>query len=383
MVDIGSSILADEPGTAHLNLNPHHPSTHGLIRLRLTVQNQHIVSANTDIGYMHRGVEKLLESRDFRQGLALANRHDWLGAFSGELGYALALESMLGLDVPPRASWLRTLVAELTRVISHLYFLEYFPHGLSPADIDTPVTSVNSSILLRDQAQQLLETLTGGRVHPMYVQVGGLRHDTPAGWTEQVSHFTTAARKEAPIIAPYLLNPTFAELMRGVGVITHDMAVAHGASGAVGRASGIDVDLRRDAPYAAYEDLRPILRVPTGEAGDVVTRLSIIRNQLDVALDLIDRCVDQLDGLDGPINVPLPKTLRAPEGVHYGWSETPLGIGGYLIVSQGERTPWRVKLRTPSFAHVDLLAHCLVGEHIKNLGPIVGSLFIITGDADR
>ena len=378
IVDIGSATLADESDVilARLDLDPHHPTTHGLIRLRLGISDDDIVAASTEIGFMHRGVEKLLESRDYRQGLALTNRHDWLGAFSGELGYALALETMLGLDVPPRAQWLRTLVAELTRIISHLYFLDYFP---DPQRTASNVVVGNH----RERAQTLVEMLTGGRVHPMYVQVGGLRQDTPPNWLGQVEAFVANLRADIGSVAPYLDSAAFIDQFTGIGVIPNDLAVAHGASGAVGRASGIDVDLRRDAPYGAYGELTDELRVITASAGDVVARLGIVREQVCVALDIITTCATKLADIDGPINVPLPKTLRVPEGIHYGWSETPLGIGGYLVVSQGERTPWRVKLRTPSFAHVNLLGEILVGEKIGNLGPILSSLFIVTGDSDR
>lgn len=361
------------------------------MRLHLQMQGDEIVNAQTEIGYMHRGAEKLLESRDYRQGLALTNRHDWLGAFSGELGYALAVESMLGLDVPERAQWLRTLVAELTRTISHLYFLDHFPvESVTTAqnidDNRVDQSLANGQVAApppREQAQQLLEALTGGRVHPMYVQIGGLRQDVPDGWLDSLRSFTRLLRAQSDHIAPYLDSEVVAERLRGMGVITGDLARAFGASGAVGRASGVDVDLRRDQPYAAYGDLSEFMPVTTAQEGDVFSRLILLRDQIRVSLDLLDRCAEKLSILDGPINVSLPKTLRAPEGIHYGWSETPLGIGGYLVVSHGEKTPWRVSMRTPSFAHASLLSEILVGEQIGNLAPIVSSLFLITGDADR
>ncbi len=395
-VDIGSGRLsgvADHP-VASLNLSTHHPSTHGLIRLHLQLDDEIIVAARTEIGYMHRGAEKLLESRDYRQGLALTNRHDWLGAFSGELGYALAVESMLGLDVPERAQWLRTGVAELSRIISHLYFLDYFPVESVAAthEIDDTYPPGVSAMSLEDQtraashrerAQQLLEALTGGRVHPMYVQIGGLRQDVPAGWLTELTSFISITRAQFDHIAPYLDIDYITEQLRSMGVISNALAMAHGASGAVGRASGVDVDLRRDQPYAAYAELGDAVKVMTAEDGDVLSRLLLLRAQIQVSLDILERCVAKLDQLHGPINVALPKTLRAPEGIHYGWSETPLGIGGYLVVSHGEKTPWRVHMRTPSFAHAALLSDILVGEPIGNLAPIVGSLFVITGDADR
>jgi NADH-quinone oxidoreductase subunit D len=217
----------------------------------------------------------------------------------------------------------------------------------------------------------------------MYVYVGGLRQDAPDGWFDRVSTFTADLRHNFECVGPYLSLPEVVQQFTGVGVLTHELAVAHGASGAVGRASGINVDLRRDAPYAAYAHVRELITVGTGATGDVITRLELVREQVRTSLELIDASTAALANLDGPVNVPLPKTLRAPEGIHYGWNETPLGIGGYLVVSQGERTPWRVKLRTPSFAHADLLGRILIGQEVANLGAILSSMFIITGDCDR
>jgi len=390
IVDIGSGALSDgaDVPVATLDLSGHHPSAHGLIRLHLEVDDDVIVSSTTDIGYMHRGAEKLLESRDYRQGLALANRHDWLGAFSGELGYAIAVEAMLGLDVPERAQWLRTLVAELTRIISHLHFLDHFPFGgiddsgsdAGSADARLPT---HSSPEHRERAQELLEALTGGRVHPMYAQIGGLREDVPPGWLDDMTSFVRSMREQAGLIAPYLDAETNRQRLSGLGIISSELINVHGASGPVARASGSDVDLRRDQPYAAYGELTDVMRVVTSNDSDVLARLTVIREQVSVSVDLIEACVERLRKLEGPINVTLPKTLRAPEGIHYGWTETPLGIGGYLVASQGEKTPWRVKLRTPSFAHTALLSDVLVGESTANLALIIGSLFLVTGDTDR
>ena len=171
--------------------------------------------------------------------------------------------------------------------------------------------------------------------------------------------------------------------LQGVGRIAPNTALNYGASGPIARATGIDVDLRRDPPYAAYAELGQVLRVVTATDGDVLARLTLLREQVAVSLDIIDACIVQLAELSGPINVPLPKTLRAPEGIHYGWTETALGVSGYLVVSQGERMPWRVKLRTPSFAHLAVMSEVLVGQSVRDIAPIVASLFFVTGDSDR
>ena len=390
IVDVGSGALghANDVPVATLNLSSHHPSAHGLIRLHLDIEDNVVVEATPEIGYMHRGAEKLLESRDYRQGLALANRHDWLGAFCGELGYAIAVEAMLGLDVPERAQWLRTLVAELTRIISHLHFLDHFPVEAVSDSLDvheqaqTEAVSVHG-VSHREQAQHYLEVLTGGRVHPMYAQIGGLREDAPEGWLDDMARFVNTMREQDDHIAPYLTCEPLTHTLRAMGVLNRELVTTHGGSGPVARAAGIDIDLRRDQPYAAYGDLRETIRVIGYEESDVLARLMVIREQIPVSLDLIDSCIERLRALDGPINVALPKTLRAPEGLHYGWTETPLGIGGYLVASHGERTPWRVKLRTPSLAHVALLGPALIGYPTQAIAPIVSSLFLVTGDMDR
>jgi NADH-quinone oxidoreductase subunit D len=336
-----------------LPLGPQHPSAHGVVQVRLTVDGNTVVSAEPRIGFLHRGAEKLFEVRDYRQITMLANRHDWLSAFGSELGVVLAVERMLGMEVPERAVWLRTLLAELNRVVGHLAFLP-------------------GTFAAREPLQAVLEEASGGRIHYMANRVGGLKEDVPAGWTDRVRRAVDAVRPQLP--ADLDVPP-------GAGVLSLAAARAYGVSGPVARASGLDVDLRRDDPYLAYGQL-PV-RVVTRTAGDALARYECLLDQVHASLELVDAVLDRLPALAGPVNVRLPKTVKAPEGAVYSWTENPLGINGYYLVSRGERTPWRLKLRSASFNNVQALKALLPGTKVEDLTTVLGSLFFVVGDIDR
>jgi len=372
--------VVDRDGTPDVavDLGPQHPSAHGLLRLRLVLDGDRIVAAEAVVGAMHRGAEKLFEVRDYRQAMVLANRHDWLSAFSNELGVALAVERMLGLDVPARATYARTLLAELNRVLSHLAFLGSFPLE------DGPVGYY--AFDEREAVQRVMEEMCGGRMHYMAVQVGGLKQDLPEGWLDRVVDAVAVVRRGLAPFEELLRDDGFRSATRGVGVLTRDTALAHGVSGPVGRASGLDADLRRDEPYLAYGELTGtgVLRVVTRDEGDVLARLEVLLEQVHVSLDLVAACVSLLVAVaPGPINVRLPKVLRAPEGYTYCWTEGPLGLSGYLLVSRGEKTPWRLKMRTPSFAHVAAFGEVLPGQRLGDVVAILASMFYVVGDVDR
>lgn len=309
------------------------------------------------IGGMHRGVEKLLETRDYRQGLALVNLHSWESSFHGELGYALAIERLLGMQVPERAVWMRTLLAEMTRVAHHSAFL--------------------GAHQVTEQVRRLIEAYAGNRIHPMVVRVGGLRVDSPAGWFDAVAEFAQGVQ---------LPSVDVISGGAGVGVVGVETAHNFGASGPVGRASGLDIDLRRDAPYLAYQPLLDggVLRVVRRDGGDVAARRANLADEITVSVDLINACAARLgSGLEGPIDVKLPKVLRLPEGQTYLAHETPAGIAGYLVVSRAERSPWRVKLRTPSFAHAQIANDLIRGASAPDSSAIIDSMCLVAGDIDR
>jgi len=365
-----------------LNIGPQHPATHGVLRLRLVVDAERIVSAEPVVGYMHRGAEKLFEVRDYRQIIVLANRHDWLSAFANELGVVLATEEMLGMEVPERAVWIRTLLAELNRILSHLMFLGSYPLELGA------LTPVFYSFREREELQSVLEEVSGGRIHYMFNRVGGLKEDVPAGWTLRVAEAIRAVRRRMPDLENLLMDN---EILRGrtvgVGVLPRGTAAAYGVSGPIARASGLDLDLRRDEPYLAYGELFAPGgpgRVVTRQEGDCYARLEVLMEQVHVSLDVAQACVDRLRSLGGgPVNVRLPKVLKVPEGHVYRWTENPLGFNGYYLVSRGDKVPWRLKLRSASFNNVQVLSEMLPGCLIADMVSIMGSMFFVVGDVDK
>jgi NADH-quinone oxidoreductase subunit D len=379
IVGVGAGVkdLATEDMT--LNIGPQHPSTHGVLRLRVTLDGERITAAEPIIGYMHRGAEKLFEVRDYRQIIVLANRHDWLSAFSSELGVVIAVERMLGMEVPVRAVWARTLLAELNRVLNHLMFLGSYPLEMGA------ITPMFYAFTEREQLQRVMEEISGGRMHYMFNRVGGLKEDLPAGWLGRVSEAVAAARQGVDKIGRLIMgNEIFRARTRGVGVLTREQVEQYGVSGPVARASGVDFDLRRDEPYLAYGELADVLRVPTRAEGDCLARFECMLEQVYVSLDLAEACVERLAALPrGPINQRLPKVLKVPEGHTYAWTENPLGINGYYLVSHGEKTPWRMKLRSASYNNVQVLTELLPGNLIADMIAILGSMFFVVGDIDK
>ncbi|WP_380278432.1 NADH-quinone oxidoreductase subunit D [Kitasatospora purpeofusca] len=382
-IGAGAENFTDEAGATDmvLSIGPQHPATHGVLRLRLVLDGERIVSAEPVIGYMHRGAEKLFEARDYRQIIMLANRHDWLSAFSNELGVVLGVERMLGMEVPERAVWIRTLLAELNRVLNHLMFLGSYPLELGGI---TPIFHAFSG---REDLQHVLEEASGGRMHYMFNRVGGLKEDLPAGWLGRVRAAVGVVRSQLPVFEDLVLgNEIFRARTAGVGVLTRAQAEAYGVSGPIARASGLDFDLRRDEPYLAYgsEELRQVLTVVTREEGDCLARFECLLEQTVNALDLADACLDKIAGLaPGPVNLRLPKVLKAPEGSTYAWTENPLGVNGYYLVSRGDKTPWRLKLRSASFNNIQALTELLPGTLVADMVAILGSMFFVVGDIDK
>ncbi|MEV0590224.1 NADH-quinone oxidoreductase subunit D [Nonomuraea cavernae] len=360
-----------------LNIGPQHPSTHGVLRLRLTLDGERIATAEPIIGYMHRGAEKLFEVRDYRQIIMLANRHDWLSGFANELGVVIAAERMLGIEPPVRAVWARTLLAELNRVLSHLMFLGSYPLELGA------ITPLFYAFNERERIQGVMEEISGGRMHYMFNRVGGLKEDLPLGWLDRVSEAVTETRRRVPDIEDLILgNEIFRARTKGVGVLGREQIMQYGVSGPIARASGVDFDLRRDQPYLAYPEL-PV-KVVTRTAGDCHARFEVLLDQLKVSLDLADACVERLRSLPpGPINQRLPKVLKVPEGHTYAWTENPLGINGYYLVSKGDKTPWRLKLRSASFNNIQVLREMLPGHVVADMVAILGSMFFVVGDIDK
>ncbi|SDN34215.1 NADH-quinone oxidoreductase subunit D [Allokutzneria albata] len=357
-----------------IDLGPLHPAAHGAYRLRLRLEGTVVTEAEPLVGHLHRGAEKLFEVRDYRQALALANRHDWLAAFCNEVTLALAVERMTGMDVPPRALWLRTLLCELNRVLAHLAFLVPLtrtPDGSSTAGTTAAQRGMHA-------VQSVMEEATGGRIHFMATRIGGLREDVPAGWTSHVAAALDAV--DLPALRQSTVdNEDFRSRYAGIGVLSGDDVLELGVTGPAARASGVDIDLRRDDPTCAYGELTvdPVL----GEDGDALARVECLTGEIAQSIRLARECLDRLPG--GPVNVRLPKAVKAPEGSVYTWLEAPLGVSGVYLASRGEKTPWRLKLRTPSFNNVQALASLLPGTRVADLPAVLGSFALVVGDIDK
>lgn len=324
-----------------IDLGPLHPSAHGAYRLRLTVTPDLLITAAEPlVGHLHRGAEKLFEVRDYRQVLTLANRHDWLSAFCNELAVALAVERMTGMDVPARAQRLRALLCELNRLMAHMVFL-------------TPLSP--NAATYREGVQALMEEASGGRIHFMFNRIGGLREDVPAALTSRVADFLSTV--------DVARLPIDFEKLQGLGVLPHEDALAYGVTGPIGRASGVDFDLRRDDPLPAYRTLgfTPVVRTE----GDAAARVRCLVDEVRKSVELAAACLEQMP--QGPVNVRLPKAIKAPEGSVYTRVEAPLGTSGVHLSSRGEKTPWRLKLRTPSFNNVQALSALLPGTKVDDL----------------
>jgi NADH-quinone oxidoreductase subunit D len=398
-----------------INLGTSHPSAHGMLRLRLTLDGDRISVAEPEIGFMHRGAEKLFEARDYRQIIVLANRHDWLGAFASELGVVLAAERLAGIEVPPRAVWARTMLAELNRALSHLAFLSSYPPEIAaaagepgaprdpgeprdpgrsrdpakprgpgePNDAGEPAAA-RAAFGAREAIQSVMEEISGGRMHYMFNRVGGLKEEIPAGWLARACRVIDEVRAALPTIGATLGQDGFRDRTRGIGVLTPAQVRQYGISGPAARACGVDFDLRRDEPYLAYAELAGVLKVPVRTEGDCLARFECLRDQLAVSLDLAQECAGRLASLpQGPLSARLPKVFKVPEGHAYAWTEGPLGLSGYYLVSRGGKTPWRLKLRSASFSNMAVLPDLLPGHRVGDLAAVLGSLFFVVGDMDR
>jgi len=356
-----------------LDLDDRHPLQQGALQLDLTVVDGQITEAEPRIGFVHRSAEKLFESRDYRQIMMLANRHDWLSSFHGELCIALTAETALGITPPALATWSRTLLAELNRINVALHFL-----GTS---LRTNPNVKAEALGLRERILHVYERASGSRIHPMINRIGGLAYAPDVDLLDEMEAATHQVAAFLPTLQSALADE-FAEF-ENLASITADQVAQFGLSGPVARSAGSTADLRRSAPYLAYGELQDCLQVQDVPGG-VLGRHLALHQQLKVSIELIAPCLGQVRTLLGTaIDVPLPKVVRLPESQTYGQIEGPIGVTGALIVSQGDSTPWRLKLNTPSFHTMHALTEVLIGVPIEHLSVVMASMYVVVGDIDR
>lgn len=319
-------------------------------------------------GYGHRGAEKLFEVRDYRSLIMLADRHDWWAAFSGELCVTLAVENAMRLPVPPRAAHLRTLLAEYARVHSHLSFLSYLTAGKLEASLWAVVEELRGG----------LRAWTGNRIHPMINRVGGLAADMPAGWDATVIPLLDRVDALSRHLDEALQDA--AARFSGLATLTVADCLDYGLSGPAARAAGMDLDRRRSG-YLAYGDV--FVAAPVRSGADTHDRLALLIDEVRTSSQMIRHLLDVIPGISGEVAVRLARRLKVPEGQHAVEVEAPWGIAGCVLVSRGGNTPWRLALRTPSFANLSALGHALEGVQENQIADAVSGIGYGIGDADK
>jgi NADH-quinone oxidoreductase subunit D len=391
-----------EPGqdrTMILNMGPQHPSTHGVLRLLLEIDGESVVRIMPDIGYLHTGIEKTCEAKFYQQVVPLTDRIDYLCPLTNNLCYCLAVEKLLGLEIPPKAQWLRVLLNELSRINSHLVWL-----GSHAMDIGA-MTVFLYCFREREDILRLFEMVSGQRMMTSYFRIGGLALEPPLGFFDKVKKFADRFPSKVDEYENLLTgNPIWLRRTKSVATITGEDALALGASGPTLRGSGVDIDLRRDMPYSSYEKFQ--FKVPVATEGDVFARYIIRVQELRESIGIVQQALAGMP--QGPIKADAPKVVlpdrekmktqmealiyhfkiitegfTVPPGEVYQAVESPRGEMGYYVVSDGTAKPYRVHMRGASFANLQLLPKMCEGRLIADVVAAIGSIDIVLGDVDR
>jgi NADH-quinone oxidoreductase subunit D len=364
-----------DTGDMILNLGPQHPATHGTLRIVVRLDGERVLAADPVIGYMHRGYEKLTEFRTYPQITTLINRIDWLSSFANEVPFIDAAEQLLGIVAPPRAQYIRTILTELSRIATFLLFLGEM--GLQVGALTPAFYGFRD----REHILNLIEAATGGRFHPNFNRIGGLKDDLPWGWINDTRTAMKTTLDACDTFEDLVAgNEIFEMRTRSIGIIPAELGAAYGVSGANLRASGVDWDLRRDGkPYLVYPELD--FRVWTHPDGDSFARYWVRLQETREAARMVLQLLDKLPS--GKIMAKVPLIIKVPPGEIWVETENPLGQMGYYVVSRGATGPFRVKIRSASFSNVSILPWLLRGVYVADVITILGSLYFILGDIDR
>ncbi|MCP5007306.1 MAG: NADH dehydrogenase (quinone) subunit D [Planctomycetes bacterium] len=382
-----------------INMGPQHPSTHGVLRLVIDLDGETVAKVTPHIGYLHRGVEKLAEHKTYHQFITLTDRLDYLAPLSNNLGYVLAVEKLLGLEVPKRAQYIRVLLCELTRISSHL--LWFATHAL---DIGA-MTAFFYCFRERETINDLFEMVSGARMNLSYFRIGGVAKDLPEDFIGKTRDFINIFPSKLRDYETLLTkNKIWLLRTKGVGVISADDAINYGLSGPSIRGSGVKWDVRKAEPYSSYDEFDFI--VPAGQNGDVYDRYIVRVEEMRQSNEIVRQAIDNIPGgnyvVDAPdVAYPPKEELKSsmeslihhfkivtegicpPAGEVYVSIEAPKGELGYYIVSDGSKKPYRVKIRPPSFVNLEALEKMVVGRLLADVVAVVGSLDIVLGEIDR
>jgi NADH-quinone oxidoreductase subunit D len=384
-----------------LNMGPSHPSTHGVLRIVLELDGEKITKATPEVGYLHRGDEKIAENMTYTQFIPYTDRLDYLAPLANNVAYALAVEKLMGIDraLTPRCQSIRVICCELARISAHLLGL-----GAFAMDVGA-MTVFLHTFTEREKVYNLCESLTGARFTTSYTRIGGLSRDVPPGWFDQCRAFCREVLKATNEVDKLLTrNRIWVDRTRDVGVISREDAIDYGLTGPNLRASGVDYDVRRARPYLIYDELA--FEVPLGSVGDCYDRYLVRMEEIRQSVRILEQCLNHMP--DGPVNLADGKTVLppkhkvltsmeelihhfmlvtqgvdAPPGQIYFGAENPKGELGFYIHSRGGGTPHRLKIRAPSFVNLSILPRLLPGHTISDTVALLGSIDFVMGECDR
>lgn len=388
-----------EQKTMTINMGPQHPATHGVLRIILELDGEIIRKATPVLGHLHRGIEKLAEVKTYHQCIPLTDRMDYVNAMGHNLGYVLAVEKLLGIEIPKRAQYIRVMLVELQRIASHLIWL-----GTHVLDLGA-TTPIMYCFREREAILRVFEEVAGGRITPTYLRIGGLPRDLPNGTVDHVRDFISDFPRRIDEYDTLLTqNVIFQRRTKGIGVLSAEDAINFSVTGPILRGSGVSYDVRKATPYSHYEDFD--FEVPVGENGDVFDRYLVRMEEMRQSIRIVEQVIENLP--EGPIKADAPQVVlpdkedvetrmdalirhfkigfegfKAPVGEVFQSVEASKGELSYYIVSDGGNKPFRFRVRTPSFANLSALPKMIEGQMIADVISVIGSIDIVLGEIDR
>jgi NADH-quinone oxidoreductase subunit D len=358
-----------------LNMGPQHPSTHGVFRLVLQLEGETVVGVRPVMGYLHRSTEKLGEARTYVQGVTLTDRMDYISPMTSNWAHALAVEKLAKLEVPERAEYIRVIVGELNRIASHQIAI-----GTFGADAGTWLTPLVYALRDREEILDMFGLCAGVRMNPSYIRFGGVARDIPAGFVEKCKAFIEKMPAKIDEYESMLTNnEIFLARTKGIGMLPPELAKAYSVTGPIARASGIPYDIRRAEPYGIYDRFK--WNVPVLFGGDAYDRYLIRVQEMRESVEIVRQALEQIP--EGEIRGRMPKILRPPKGDAYARVEAPKGEIGFYLISDGSTSPFRYKVRAPSFINLTCLGQLTIGHKIADAIVILGSFDIVMGEVDR
>lgn len=364
-----------KPEEMVINMGPQHPSTHGVLYLELKLDGEVVVSCTPHLGYLHRSIEKIGENRTMVQFVPFTDRLDYLAAMNNNLGFVMAAEKLLNIDVNERTKYLRVIIAELNRVSSHLVAI-----GTFAQDLGAYATPLFYAFRDRERVVEIFDEICGSRLTYNYMRIGGMQYDLPAGMEQKIRDYIKYQRQKLTDYDELLTNNViFLSRTKNVGVMSRAMALDYAVTGPMLRASGVKWDLRKDEPYLVYDKFD--FDVPAGKNGDSWDRYKVRLDETYQSLRIIEQAIGGLP--EGDVRVKINRVFKAPPSDCYLRTESPRGELGFYIVSDGSPIPYRLKIRSPSFSNLGVLPDLVKGLNVSDAVCVLGSVDIVMGEIDR